>query len=94
MKVLGIVFRESEYEVNVAFSVPGEECFFALAGQESWPLPDASCASPHGVSGTLSGVGNTPEGDTYVGVTIAVAEGCYSGIELGMEWQFASGSCL
>ncbi len=87
MKLLGITFREPEYHVNVAFAVPGGECFFALAGQETWPVPDASCANPHHLSGMLSGLGTTAEGATYVGVELTVEAECHNNAELGMEWS-------
>jgi len=93
MRLLGIEFRKAVYRVDVAFTVPGQECFFALTEQEEWPVPDAPCVGPRHVTGTLAGLGNTLEGDTYVGVSIEVGEECYTTIELGMEWQSGSGSC-
>lgn len=91
MKLLGIEFRKPVYRVDVAFTVPGQECFFALAEYEEWPVPGAPCVGPQHVTGTLAGLGSTVEGDTYVGVSIEVGEACYSAIELGTEWQ--PGSC-
>jgi len=92
-KILGFEIREADYGVDVAFTIPGEDCFFILADQEEWPVADGRCVSPRNVSGTVSGLGNTPEGDTYVGVTISVGEECYTAIELGMEWQSTPGFC-
>ena len=93
MKLLGIVFRDPEYLVSVAFAVPGDGCFFALDDQEGWPVLTAECAGPEAVHGTLSGTGTTAEGDTYVGVTMMVGEECYPAVELGMEWPPSSPSC-
>ena len=87
MELLGVVFREPEYHVNVAFTVPGEECFFALAGQETWPVRDASCLNPQQLSGTLSGLGTTAEGETHVGVELTVGAECHINAELGTEWS-------
>ena len=94
LNVLGIAFREPEFHVSVAFTVPGEECFFALAGQETWPVPDVACPSPPRMSGVLSGVGSTDGGDTYVGVTLLVGEECYSHIALGTPWAATGDACL
>ena len=93
MKLVGIVFRDPEYLVSVAFAVPGDECFFAIADQEGWPVSAAECAGPEAVHGALSATGTTAEGDTYVGVTIMVGEECYRAVELGMEWPPSSPSC-
>lgn len=93
MKLGGIVFRDPEYLLSVAFAVPGDECFFALADQEGWPVPAGACAGPESVYGALSGRGTTAEGDTYVGVTMTVGEECYHATELGTEWPPTSPSC-
>ena len=93
MKLVGIVFRDPEYLVSVAFAVPGDGCFFALDDQEAWPVLAAECAGPEAVLGTLSGRGTTAEGDTYVGVTMMVGEECYRTVELGMDWPPSSPSC-
>ncbi len=86
-KLLGLTFREPEYHVAVAFTVAGGECFFALAGQETWPVSDASCANPHHLSGMLSGLGTTAEGAAYVGVELTVEAECHNNAQLGMEWS-------
>ena len=92
-KFLGFEVRKAGYEVDVAFTVPGQDCYFALADRDQWPVADPGCAGPERVSGTVSGLGSTPEGDSYVGVTVSVGEECYTAIALGMEWQSGSGSC-
>jgi hypothetical protein len=92
-KILGFVLRDPEYHVAVAFAVRGEECYQALAEQEAWPVPEASCPNSGSVSGLLSGIGITAEGDTYVGVTITVAEECFADVELGVRWPPSLEAC-
>jgi hypothetical protein len=94
MKLLGFEFREAVYRVDVAFTVPGQECFFALAEQEEWPVADASCVGPQHVTGTLAGLGNTAEGGTYVAVSIEVGETCYSSVTLGERWAAKVSDCI
>ena len=93
-RLLGIEFQRAVYRVDVAFTVPGQECFFALADQEEWPAADSSCVGPPHVTGTLAGLGNTAEGDTYVAVSIEVGEECYSSLMLGTPWAATLGGCI
>lgn len=94
MKVLGIVLQEPEYLVKTAFAVPGEDCFVALTEQEMWPVPEAPCPGPPGVSGSLSGIGRTAEGDTHVSVTMVVGEECYHEMAPGMACGDAAAACF
>ncbi len=87
-----ITFRPAEYYLNVMFAVP-EACGAAVAASSTWPVTDAECAGPDGLSGTISGTGRTANGDTIVNVRVDVDEACHTAVELGMDWPPPVAAC-
>ncbi len=87
-----ITFRQPEYYVDVMFAVP-EECEAAVVGSSRWPVTDAGCTGPDGLSGTIAGTGRTAAGDTIVNVRVDVDEACHTAVEPGMDWPLPAPAC-
>jgi hypothetical protein len=90
--LLGIVFREPQYDVSVVLTA-AEECLAVLADQEVWPPDDAVCKGPIDVAGTVGGLGRAASGYTLVRVTIPITQVCYNSMELGTTWASAAKAC-
>jgi hypothetical protein len=71
--------------VTVDFVAPAG-CSAQLSYGAAWPSPIASCQIDVGVAGTVEGLGITPSGESFVGVTFDVSKECYELAVPGVAW--------
>jgi hypothetical protein len=84
---LGTITRTLEVQF---YAPPG--CVDVIAQDEPWPIAHPACAVDVPISGTISGRGIAPTGETIVSVAVDVSRDCYDAVALGDRWPPA-GEC-
>lgn len=80
------------YSVTVQFYAP-PGCFELVEFGDQWPVPYPECSSDIPVAGEVTGLGNTPTGESMVAVDVEVARDCFDNVARGSSWPPAVSAC-